>query len=70
MLAPAGIPESIRAMLEREVRNIVQSTELQERLRAQAMEPIASTGAEAGSLLKRISEQWQTVARTANIRVD
>ena len=70
MLAPAGIPESVRTILEHEVRNIVQSAELQERLRAQAVEPIASTGAEAGALLKRVAEQWQTVIRAANIRME
>jgi tripartite-type tricarboxylate transporter receptor subunit TctC len=70
LLAPAGIPESIRTALERDVRHILQSAELQERLRVQALEPIASTGAEASALLKRVTEQWQTVIRTANIRVD
>jgi tripartite-type tricarboxylate transporter receptor subunit TctC len=70
MLAPAGIPESVRTILEHEVRNIVQSAELQERLRAQAVEPIASTGAESGALLKRVAEQWQAVIRAANIRME
>jgi tripartite-type tricarboxylate transporter receptor subunit TctC len=70
MLAPAGIPESVRSMLERELQDILQSAELRERLRVQALEPIASTGAETGALLKRVSTQWQTVVRTANIRID
>ena len=70
MLAPAGIPESVRTILEREVRSIGQSAELQERFRAQAGEPIASTGAEAGALLKRVADQWQTVIRAANIRME
>ncbi|WP_063799789.1 Bug family tripartite tricarboxylate transporter substrate binding protein [Bradyrhizobium jicamae] len=70
MLAPAGVPESVLTMLERELREILQSTELQERLRMQALEPIANTGAETGVLLKRVGAQWQTVIRTANIRID
>jgi tripartite-type tricarboxylate transporter receptor subunit TctC len=70
LLAPAGIPESVRTILEREVRSIGQSAELQERLRAQAVEPIASNGAEAGALLKRVAEQWQAVIRAANIRME
>lgn len=70
MLAPAGTPESIRTMLEREVQHVLQSAELQERLRVQALEPIASTGADTSALLKRVTERWQTVVRTANIRVD
>jgi tripartite-type tricarboxylate transporter receptor subunit TctC len=70
MLAPAGIPESVRSVLERELQDILQSAELQERLRVQALEPIASTGVETDALLKRVSARWQTVIRTANIRIE
>ena len=70
MLAPAGIPESIRAMLEREVQHTLQSVELQERLRVQALQPIASTGVETSALLKRVTERWQSVVKAANIRLD
>ena len=70
MLAPAGIPETIRAALEREVQHALQSPDLQARLRAQALEPIASNGAETGALLKATAERWRTVIKTANIRPD
>jgi tripartite-type tricarboxylate transporter receptor subunit TctC len=70
LLAPAGIPESVRALLEREVRHSLQSPELQERFRLQALEPIASSGADTSALLKRVTERWQAVVRTANIRLD
>ena len=70
MLAPAGIPEPIRAMLEREVRHALQSPDLQARLRAQALEPIASTGAETSALIKAAAERWQAVIKTANIQLD
>jgi tripartite-type tricarboxylate transporter receptor subunit TctC len=70
ILAPAGIPETVRTMLEHELQDILQSAELQERLRVQALEPIASTGAETAALLKRVSARWQTVIRTTNIRID
>ena len=70
MLAPAGVPETIRAALEREVKNALQSPDLQARLRAQALEPVAINGAETGALLKATAERWQTVIKTANIRPD
>lgn len=70
MLAPAGIPEPIRAMLERQVQHALQSADLQARLRAQALEPIVSTGAETSALLKAAAERWLTVIKTANIRLD
>jgi tripartite-type tricarboxylate transporter receptor subunit TctC len=70
MLASKGVPEQIRALLEREVRQVLQSPDVQARLRAQALEPIGSTGAEAKALLKSASERWQGVIKTSNIRVD
>jgi hypothetical protein len=36
----------------------------------QALEPIASSGTDTSALLKRVTERWQTVVRTANIRLD
>jgi tripartite-type tricarboxylate transporter receptor subunit TctC len=70
MLAPAGIPEPIRVMLEREVQHALQSPDLQARLRAQSLEPIVSTGAETSALIKAAAERWRTVIKTANIRLD
>jgi tripartite-type tricarboxylate transporter receptor subunit TctC len=48
----------------------LQSPDLQARLRAQALEPVAINGAETGALLKATAERWQTVIKTANIRPD
>jgi tripartite-type tricarboxylate transporter receptor subunit TctC len=70
MLAPKGIPEPIRVALEREVQQALQSTDLQARLRTQGLEPMTSVGAETSALLKSATEQWQTVIKTSNIRLD
>ena len=70
MLAPAGTAEPIRVALEREVQHALQSSDLQTRLRAQALEPMGSTSAETSALLKSAAEKWQTVIKTSNIRVD
>src|SRR6201991_681344 len=70
MLVPAGTPESVRSMLEREVQHSLRSAELQERLRVQALEPIAGGAADTSVLLKRVAERWQTVVKAANIRLD
>jgi tripartite-type tricarboxylate transporter receptor subunit TctC len=73
MLAPSGIPEPTRALLEQEVRQALQSSALQAQLRAQALEPIGSTGVEASARLKAISEQWRTVIKVikaSNIHLD
>jgi tripartite-type tricarboxylate transporter receptor subunit TctC len=70
MLAPKGIPEAVRRALEREVHQASQSPDLQARLRAQGLEPMARTGAETIALLKSATEQWRTVIKTSNIRLD
>jgi tripartite-type tricarboxylate transporter receptor subunit TctC len=70
MLAPAGIPDSIRAGLEREVQHALQSPDLQARLRAQGLEPIVSNGAETNAMLKAAAERWRSVIKTSNIRPD
>jgi tripartite-type tricarboxylate transporter receptor subunit TctC len=70
MLAPASTPESIRAVLEREVRAAMQSPDVREKLRVQDLEAIGSTGAETKDLIKTTGERWRSVIRSANIRSD
>jgi tripartite-type tricarboxylate transporter receptor subunit TctC len=70
LLAPAGLAEPIRAVLEREVREALRSPELQARLRAAALEPVNATGAETAVLLKAAAERWHTVITTAKIELD
>jgi tripartite-type tricarboxylate transporter receptor subunit TctC len=70
MLAPASTPESIRAVLEREVQTAMQSPDVREKLRLQDLEPIGSTGAETKDLIKTTGERWRSVIKSANIRAD
>lgn len=70
MLAPAGLPEEIRAVLESEVQQALQAPDLRARLGAQALEPIGNNGAETRTLLKAAAARWQTVIKAANIRFD
>jgi tripartite-type tricarboxylate transporter receptor subunit TctC len=67
MLAPAGVPESIRATLEREVHNAMQSAELRSRLRAQALEPMDATSTETDALLRTAADRWKRVVQSAHI---
>jgi tripartite-type tricarboxylate transporter receptor subunit TctC len=70
MLVPKAVPEPIRALLERETRQAVQSPDMQARLRAQALDPIGNSGAEAQALLTSATERWQSVIKTSKIRLD
>ena len=70
VLAPASTPEAIRDALEREVRSALQSSDVQARLRAQALEPVISTGAQTSALVKAAAERWREVIKSADIRPD
>lgn len=70
MLLPKNVPEPIRALLEREIRQAVQSPDLQARLRAQGLDPIGNSGAEAQALLASAAERWQGVVKTSKIRLE
>jgi len=68
MLAPAGTPQPLRAILEKEVRQALAPAEIQARLRAQDLEPIASTGEEASARLKGTAARWRELIKAANIQ--
>jgi tripartite-type tricarboxylate transporter receptor subunit TctC len=70
MLVPKAVPEPIRALLERETRQALQSPDLQARLRAQALDPIGNSGAEAQALLASATDRWQSVIKTSKIRLE
>jgi tripartite-type tricarboxylate transporter receptor subunit TctC len=70
MLAPAGLPDPIRATLEREMHHALQSPDLQARLRANSLEPVVRGGDETGIMLKAAAEQWRAVVSSAKIQLD
>jgi tripartite-type tricarboxylate transporter receptor subunit TctC len=70
LLAPAGIPEPIAELLEREVRAALKAPDIQEKLRAQDLGNVGSTGAEAKARIKADSELWGSVVKAANMQVE
>jgi tripartite-type tricarboxylate transporter receptor subunit TctC len=70
MLVPAGTPEPIRAMLEREAQKTLSSPDLQKRLRTQDLEALGTTGSEATALLKSAAARWANVVKAANINAE
>lgn len=70
MLAPAGIPESIAALLEREVQAALKHPDIIERLRAMDTTPVGMIGPEVQARLKADQEAWAKVVATANMRLD
>jgi tripartite-type tricarboxylate transporter receptor subunit TctC len=70
MLAPAGLPASIAAVLERNVVAALRHPDVVERLRAMDTTPDVMIGAEARARLKADREDWSKVVAAAGMRVD
>jgi tripartite-type tricarboxylate transporter receptor subunit TctC len=70
LAAPAGIPEPVAALLEREVLRILASPELQQKYRAQDILIAPTPGAETTARIKTDFEKWAKVVRAAGMQVD
>jgi tripartite-type tricarboxylate transporter receptor subunit TctC len=70
MLAPAGIPEPIAALLEREVRAALLLPDVVERFRTMDASPVGIVGAEVRARLQADRAEWAKVVAAANMRLD
>ena len=71
MLAPAGIPEPIAALFEREVQAALKHPDIIERLRAMDTTPAGMIGRRRpGRGSRPIGNAWAKVVAAANMRLD
>lgn len=70
ILAPAGIPQPVAELLEREVRTALMSPAFQEKFRSQNIEVRPTTGAEAQARINADTILWAKVVKAANMQVD
>jgi tripartite-type tricarboxylate transporter receptor subunit TctC len=70
LLAPAGIPETITALLEREVQAALKLPDVIEQFRAMDARPVGIIGPEVGARLKVDREAWAKVVSGGNIQLD
>lgn len=70
VLAPAGTPEPIIAMLHREIDKAMAEPEVKQKMAALGFEKIASTPDEFARRIRADIPKWAKVIQTANIRVD
>jgi tripartite-type tricarboxylate transporter receptor subunit TctC len=70
LLGPAALPAAIAAVLEREVRQALRSTDLVEKLRAHDIETVGTSGAEAAAWLRAETKLWAGIAKAANMQAD
>jgi tripartite-type tricarboxylate transporter receptor subunit TctC len=70
LAAPAGVPEPVAVLLEREVLQVLASPDLQQKYRAQDIVIAPTPGAEARARIKFDFEKWAKVVEDAGMRVD
>jgi tripartite-type tricarboxylate transporter receptor subunit TctC len=70
VLAPAGTPEPVIAILYREIANAMAEPGVAQKMTALGFERIASTPEEFGSRIRSDIPKWAKVIQTANIRVE
>jgi tripartite-type tricarboxylate transporter receptor subunit TctC len=70
LLAPAGLPDAIAELLEREVRAALASPDLKEKFRPQDIEIVGSDAKTARAFLRADTALWAKIAKAANLRVD
>ncbi len=70
LFAPAGTPDAIVEKISADVARVLAMPDVQQRLRAASLEPVGSTPAQLGKILRQDYDKWGKVIRTANIKLD
>ena len=68
LIAPAGLPPAVLAKINAEVTRIINAPEMQKKLAAQGVLPIASTPGEFTAVIKTEQAKWAEVIKAANIK--
>ena len=70
IFAPARAPADIVAKIQTEARRIVHSPELAQRMRDLGATPVANPPAEFAAFVKKDTEKWRDLVRTAKIKIE
>ena len=70
VLAPAGTPKDIIAVLNREVARSLASPDIKERFATLGFVPVGSSPEEFAALIRSDTERWGKVIRAANLKSD
>ena len=70
MVAPRGTPQKIIDKLDSEFRKALATKEVQDRLASQSADIVAGGPKEFGEMIRRDTERWATVVKTANIKIE
>ena len=70
LFAPAGTPRALVERLQQQVAAILRLPDVAERMAALGIEPVGSTPAQLGAVLRADVEKWTAVAKSAGIKAD
>ena len=70
MMAPKGTPPNVISKLHAEFVKALAAPDVKERLASQSADIIAAGSREFGAMIKRDTERWREVVKTANIKID
>jgi tripartite-type tricarboxylate transporter receptor subunit TctC len=70
LLGPAGIPQEIVARLNTELRAVVASPEVRERIAADGGDPLASSPEQYAADIDREEAKWSALIRKLNLKVE
>jgi tripartite-type tricarboxylate transporter receptor subunit TctC len=70
ILAPAGTPREIVALLSRHVQDAVRRPELRERFIQLGIDPAGTTAEDFATFLRNEVDKWGKVIRAANVKVE
>ena len=70
MFAPAGTPKPVVDRIASEIRKVLASPEIKDKLKAQGMEPYTATPDELGEVMKADMAKYGTIIRERNIKME
>ena len=70
VMLPAQSPQAIVSRLNEEINKALQDPEVRDRLEQQGAEPRGTTVDEYVQFVRRETERWTTVIRTADVKLD
>jgi tripartite-type tricarboxylate transporter receptor subunit TctC len=70
MVLPAGTPREVVMRLNTEIKKVLASPEIKERLLAQGNEPVGSSPEAFAEFIKSESAKWARIIREKNIQAD
>jgi tripartite-type tricarboxylate transporter receptor subunit TctC len=70
LLAPAGTPKDIIARLNRELRSLLESPQVRERIAADGGDPLPSTPEDYATDIDREEAKWSVLIRKLNLKVE